>query len=45
MNYDRNTGPQGMPSLLEMTEKAIQILRKNPNGYLLMASANPINKH
>ena len=33
---DRNKGPLGDPSLVEMTVKAIQILRKNPHGFFLM---------
>lgn len=37
---DRNSGPEGEPSLAEMTKKAIQILRKNPLGYFLMVEGN-----
>ena len=33
---DRKRGPNGDPSLLNMTVKAIQVLQKNPNGYFLM---------
>ncbi|GFY49481.1 alkaline phosphatase, tissue-nonspecific isozyme [Trichonephila inaurata madagascariensis] len=33
---DRDKGPDGEPSLAEMTKKAIEILRKNPRGYFLM---------
>ena len=33
---DRDTGPAGEPSLVDMTVKAIQILRKNPHGFFLM---------
>ncbi|GBL96964.1 Alkaline phosphatase, tissue-nonspecific isozyme [Araneus ventricosus] len=33
---DRDSGPDGEPSLAEMTRKAIEILRKNPRGYFLM---------
>ncbi|XP_050712963.1 alkaline phosphatase-like isoform X1 [Eriocheir sinensis] len=36
---DRNKGPLGDPSLVEMTVKAIQILRKNPHGFFLMVEA------
>lgn len=38
---DRKSGPDGEPSLAEMTKKAIQILRKNPLGYFLMVEGNP----
>ncbi|CAF1110649.1 unnamed protein product, partial [Brachionus calyciflorus] len=31
------------PSLIEMTEKAIQILRKNPNGYFLFVEGGKID--
>ncbi|XP_069992427.1 alkaline phosphatase-like [Penaeus vannamei] len=40
---DRNKGPSGDPSLMEMTMKAIQILRKNPHGYFLMVEAGRID--
>ena len=33
---DREPGPEGEPSLAEMTRKAIEMLRKNSNGYFLM---------
>lgn len=33
---DRDPGPDGEPSLAEMTRKAIEILRKNSRGYFLM---------
>lgn len=33
---DREPGPEGEPSLAEMTRKAIEILRKNSQGYFLM---------
>lgn len=33
----------GEPSLSEMTSKAIEILRKNPNGYFLMVEAGRID--
>lgn len=38
MNYDRKDEPSGMPSLVNMTEKAIEVLEKNSNGYILMVS-------
>jgi alkaline phosphatase len=37
----KDTG--GEPSLTEMTEKAIQILKKNPKGYFLMVEAGRID--
>jgi alkaline phosphatase len=33
---NRNTSDMGEPSLAEMTAKAIQILKKNKNGFFLM---------
>lgn len=33
---DRADDTAGEPSLAEMTEKAIQILQKNPKGYFLL---------
>ena len=38
MNYEQNRASDvaGEPSLAEMTEKAIQILSKNNNGYFLL---------
>lgn len=40
---DREDGPKGEPSLVSMTKKAIEILRKNPNGYLLMVESGRID--
>ncbi|XP_064099757.1 alkaline phosphatase-like [Macrobrachium nipponense] len=40
---DRNRGPSGDPSLAEMTAKAIQILKKNPHGFLLMVEGGRID--
>lgn len=39
---DRNVGPDGEPSLAEMTEKAIQILKKNANGFFLLVEGMSI---
>lgn len=38
MNFDmdRENSSNGEPSLTEMTQKAIQILRKNPKGFFLL---------
>ena len=42
MNYevDRENGTAEEPSIAEMTEKAIQILRKNPRGYFLLVEGD-----
>jgi alkaline phosphatase len=32
---DRDTGPNGDPSLADMTRVALSILAKNPRGFLL----------
>lgn len=37
---DRNKGPEGEPSIAKMTQKAIEVLRKNPRGYFLMVEGN-----
>ena len=36
MEYHNHTDGAGEPTLAEMTEKAIQILQKNPNGFILL---------
>lgn len=33
---DRDTSPEGEPSLAEMTELAIQILQKDDSGFFLL---------
>ncbi len=40
---DRNTGPSGEPSLTEMTDKAIKMLKKNPNGFFLHVESGRID--
>ncbi len=45
MHYelDRESDPAGEPSLTEMTEKAMRILRRAPRGYFLMVEAGRID--
>lgn len=45
MNYEelRDQGPNGEPSLTEMTEIAIKILSKNPEGYVLLVEGGRID--
>ena len=40
---DRNNGPTGEPSLTAMTEKSIQMLKKNSNGFFLHVEAGRID--
>lgn len=40
---DRNTGPSGEPSLTEMTDKALKMLKKNPNGFFLHVESGRID--
>lgn len=35
MKYELNRNTSTDPSIVEMTEKAIRILRRNPNGFFL----------
>uniref|UniRef100_H2ZEB1 alkaline phosphatase n=1 Tax=Ciona savignyi TaxID=51511 RepID=H2ZEB1_CIOSA len=42
-DYDRRRDVGGEPSLEEMTEKAIQILQKNPMGYFLLVEGGKID--
>ena len=41
--HDRATDPAGEPSIAEMTEKAIKVLRKNPKGFYLMVEGGRID--
>nr|CAI5860843.1 unnamed protein product [Callosobruchus analis] len=40
MEFERDRGPKGMPSLQNMTEQAIRILKKRRNGYVLMKASD-----
>lgn len=42
-DLDRERDRAGEPSLAEMTEKAIRILQRGPNGYFLMVEAGRID--
>ena len=42
---DPNVEKAGEPSLKEMTEKAIQILQKDPDGYFLFVEGGRIGMH
>jgi len=41
--YDLDRDPADVPSLAEMTKKAIQILAPNPNGFFLMVEGSKID--
>lgn len=41
--HDRSADQGGEPSLAEMTEKAIEILRRNPKGFVLLVEAGRID--
>lgn len=40
----RDSGPTGAPSLTEMTTKALQILKKNQNGFVLVVIFEILNR-
>ncbi|XP_065350987.1 alkaline phosphatase 4-like [Cloeon dipterum] len=46
MEYDaaRDQGPEGSPSLLNMTTTAMRLLQKGPNGFLLMVEGGLIDQ-
>ncbi|CAG4961495.1 unnamed protein product [Colias eurytheme] len=41
--FERNKEPQGPPSIVEMTEAAIKVLKKNKNGFFLMVEGGNID--
>ncbi|KAJ8913233.1 hypothetical protein NQ315_016176 [Exocentrus adspersus] len=43
LDHARDRGPNGMPSLTNMTEKAIRLLSKNSNGFFLMVEGGMID--
>ena len=43
-NLERDSTPQGHPSLKDMTEKALDILSRNPIGYILLVENGLIEK-
>ena len=43
MSYDIDRDPSKEPSLAEMTQKAIQLLSKNKNGFVLMVEGSKVD--
>lgn len=41
---ERDKGPQGQPSLREMTDRAVQVLEKNPKGFVLVVEGGMIDQ-
>jgi alkaline phosphatase len=40
---ERDTSPTGQPSLLNMTQQALKLLSKNPEGYVLVVEGGNID--
>lgn len=43
-DHERDTGPNGMPSLMNMTEKALKILKRNKHGFVLVVEGGMIDQ-
>ncbi|XP_055316563.1 alkaline phosphatase-like [Sitodiplosis mosellana] len=43
-DHERGTGPKGMPSLTNMTEKALKVLKRNKNGFVLVVEGGMIDQ-
>lgn len=43
MDWKRDEGPKGQPSLEDMTKTALRILQKSPNGYVLVVEGGLID--
>ena len=43
MPYDMDRDPAQMPSLAEMTHKALELLQKNENGFVLMVEGSKVD--
>ncbi|XP_063828779.1 alkaline phosphatase isoform X2 [Ostrinia nubilalis] len=41
--YQKDKGPEGMPTISDMVEAAIKVLRRNSNGYFLMVEGGNID--
>lgn len=45
LRYEADRDPKMDPSIVETTEKAIRILRKNPKGFFLLVEGEDISLH
>lgn len=43
-DHERNRNSSGMPSLRQMTEKAVQVLLKNAKGFILVVESGLIDQ-
>lgn len=43
-DHERDSGPSGMPSLSNMTEKALKILKRNSKGFVLVVEGGLIDQ-